>query len=94
MNILDHAKQIVYDRAEEKQRQYGNFHTSMEHTRDVFNALTGKNLTTQDIYLVIICLKLSRECVTHKYDNMLDVIAYLASLNDYQEKQKDNGTDS
>lgn len=88
MNILEHAAQIVYERKEEKERQYGDFHTSMEHTRDVFNALTKKDLTTQDIYLVIICLKLSRECVTHKYDNMLDVIAYLASLNDLFEKEK------
>ena len=37
----------------------------------------------------MIALKLSREAYAHKEDNLLDVVAYIGSMNDYLEEHKD-----
>lgn len=85
-NILQQAMDIVYSRSEEKTRQYGDFHESMEIMSNISTALTGKQITVKDCYLIMVALKLSRESHSHKEDNLLDAVAYLASLNDYLNK--------
>jgi hypothetical protein len=45
--------------------------------------MTGKKATAEDMYKALIALKLSRQSYNHKEDNILDAIAYLASMNDY-----------
>jgi len=87
MNILQQAQDIVYNRSEEKTRQYGDFHTSMEIMSNISKTLTGKDITVKDCYLIMVALKLSRETYSHKEDNILDAVAYLASMNDYLNKQ-------
>lgn len=87
-NILKHAHEIVYEREEEKTRQYGNFHTCMERTAQMASNMSGKVITPEVAYNVLIALKLAREGHSHKYDNLLDAIAYMASLNDYKTKNK------
>ena len=37
----------------------------------------------------MIALKLSREAYMHKEDNLLDAVAYIGSMNDYLEENKD-----
>jgi len=86
MNILKKANQIVYDRSEEKSRQYGDFHSGMERAALIFNGMTGKNITAVEMYKALIALKLSRESYNHKEDNLLDAVAYLSSMNDYLNK--------
>lgn len=85
-NILTKAHEIVYERAEEKQRQYGDFHEGMERAAKIFNGMTGQNATAPDMYKALIALKLSRESYNHKEDNLLDAVAYMASMNDYLNK--------
>tara|TARA_R110000803_G_scaffold61223_1_gene120965 strand:- start:4652 stop:4915 length:264 start_codon:yes stop_codon:yes gene_type:complete len=84
MNILEEANKIVNERSEEKERQYGPFIESMQKTARIASEMSSKDLTTEDCYNVLIALKLSRESHSHKEDNLLDVVAYLASLNDYK----------
>jgi len=88
-NVLEHARQILYDRSEEKERQYGPFDKGIEITRDLANLMTGSNMSLQQVYSVIIALKLSREAFNHKEDNILDAIVYLAQYNDHMNKLKD-----
>ena len=83
MNILKEADKIVNEKSEEKERQYGSFKESMEKMRDIFNASTGNNCTTEDMYMALVALKLSRESNAHKEDNLLDAVAYLGALNNY-----------
>ena len=90
-NILKHAHEIVYERSEEKSRQYGDFHTCMERTAEIASNMSGKVITPEVAYNVLIALKLAREGHSHKYDNLLDAIAYIASLNDYKQKVKKDG---
>lgn len=83
MNILEKARSILYDRAEEKERQYGPFDKGLEITRDLANLMTNGDMSLQQVYAVIIALKLSREAFSHKEDNILDAIVYLAQYNDH-----------
>lgn len=89
MNILRKADEIVNSRSEEKQREYGPFDQSMEKMRDIFNSMTGHNLSTEDMYYAMIALKLSRLQYQYKEDSMLDCVAYFGALNNYiQSKNK------
>lgn len=83
MNILEKANKIVNLRSEEKERQYGPFEEGMERATQIFNAMTGLNVDASVLYKALIALKLSRESYNHKEDNLLDAVAYLASLNNY-----------
>lgn len=87
-NILQQAYSIVYERNEEKTRQYGDFIESMEKMSKISTILCNKEITTSDCYKIMIALKLSRESHMHKEDNLLDAIAYMASMNDYLNKIK------
>ena len=82
-NILKKADLIVNQRSEEKEREYGPFLESMDSMRDIFNAMTGHNLSTKDMFMSIIALKLSRQKHAHKEDNLLDLVAYVGALNNY-----------
>lgn len=84
MNILEKANQIVNERSEEKTREYGPFSTGMERAAKIASGATGKDITTKDVFMVMIALKLSRESYNHKEDNLLDAVAYIGALNNYE----------
>jgi len=88
MNILEKANQIVNKRSEEKERQYGNFIECMAKTARIASELSNKKITTTDAYNVLIALKLARQANAHKEDNLLDVIAYIGSLNELLNQKK------
>tara|TARA_R110000851_G_scaffold233_1_gene787 strand:+ start:276 stop:548 length:273 start_codon:yes stop_codon:yes gene_type:complete len=83
MNILKQADNIINKRREEKQRMYGPFEEGMERAAMIASGCTGKNITARDMYMCMVALKLSRESYSHKEDNLLDAVAYLGSLNNY-----------
>lgn len=93
MSILKKAHEIVFERSEEKERQYGPFIECNERIAQIARILCQKNITTKDIYLIQVAIKLGRETFNHKQDNLLDAVAYLGALDDYYEqkakKQKD-----
>lgn len=88
MNILERANEIVFERSEEKERQYGPFDESMEKMKNIFNAISGLDLKAEHMYIAMIALKLSRESYNHKEDNLLDMVAYTAQLNEYLNKKQ------
>lgn len=89
MNILEKANQIVNERSEEKERQYGPFRESMERATDIYNKLADprEQISVVGMYKAMIALKLSREAYAHKEDNLLDAAAYIGAMNDYIEFQ-------
>lgn len=89
MNILKMADEIVNERKEEKERQYGDFEESMNKAANLASFISGKEISTSDMYICMIALKLSRESYTHKEDNLLDAVAYIGSLNNYLEKKNE-----
>lgn len=84
MNILQKANEIVFERSEEKERQYGPFEASMEKASKVATELCGKEITTEDFYKCMIALKVSRMAFNLKEDTLLDCVAYIAALNSYE----------
>jgi hypothetical protein len=85
MNILKEADKIINERAEEKERLYGPFIQCNKKAAEIATILSGKEITTQDIYFFQIALKLARESYSHKEDNLLDLVAYIGALNNYYE---------
>lgn len=88
MNILQKANEIVNERSEEKERQYGPFSESMERATVIYNAMSPETeqISTIGMFRAMIALKLSREAHSHKEDNLLDTAAYIGALNNYIEE--------
>jgi hypothetical protein len=64
----------------------------MQEAAKIASLLSRKELTAVDMYNCMIALKLSRQAYNHKEDNLLDCVAYIASLNDYQNAIQDEST--
>lgn len=87
MNILEKANQIVNERAEEKERQYGPFEDCMRRATAIYNLMApeDENMSTEGMYRAMIAMKLAREAHAHKEDNLLDAAAYIGAWNNYLE---------
>ena len=89
MNILARANEIVNQRSEEKERQYGPFSEGMNRAAKIMSGMTGKEFTAQDMYSALIALKLSRHSYNYREDNLLDACAYLGALDNYIKESLD-----
>ena len=87
MNILEEANRIINERSDEKERMYGPFSEGMERAAVIVRATTGKDITASDMYMCLVALKLSRHSYNYKEDNLLDAVAYLGALNNYELKK-------
>ena len=85
-SILQEAHDIVNERNEDKDRRYGAFDDCMGRVSAIATVLTGKEITIDDAYNILIALKLSRESHYHKHDNMVDLCGYIQGLHSYREK--------
>jgi len=88
MNILEKANEIVNKRSEEKEREYGPFSEGMARAAKIAAGMTGKDWTTDDMYVALIALKFSRQSYNFKEDNLLDAVAYVGAWNNYIEENK------
>lgn len=84
MNILKKAQEIIFDRKEEKERQYGNIDDSISKAALVASELCDKEITTEDFYKCMIALKVSRMAYNTKKDTMLDCVGYIAALDNFK----------
>ena len=61
----------------------------MERAAKVASGMTGKDFVAEDIYAVLVSLKLSRHSYNYREDNLLDAVAYIGALDNYiKEKNK------
>lgn len=81
MNILIKADDIVNKRSEEKEREYGPFADSLQKAAVIATELCNKEITQDDMYKIMIALKLSRLSYSSKEDTMLDAVGYIAAFN-------------
>lgn len=79
MNILEIANQIVNERSEEKERMYGPFEKGMQKAAQLASIISNKEITSDDMYICMIALKLSRQSYSKKEDNLLDLVAYVGA---------------
>lgn len=87
MNILIKADDIINNRSEEKEREYGPFNESMRKASLFASELCNKEITTEDFYKCMIALKISRMAYNLKEDTLLDAVGYIAALNNYNNEQ-------
>jgi len=83
-SILEEAHEIVNERSEEADRNYGPFTEGMERAAMIFNGMTGHNVSGGDMFKALVALKFSRESYNHKKDNLLDAVAYIQGLENYE----------
>ena len=88
MSILKQAEEIVNNRSEEADRQYGPFSEGMQRAAMIFNGMTGLDLDAEHMFKALIALKFSRESYQHKRDNLLDAVAYIQGLENYHNEKK------
>lgn len=85
-NVLDQVGDIIYRNRDA--RNYGPFSDSMKATASVASHITGKDIQAEDVYKILIALKLTRESYGHKDDNLIDAIGYIAGLYDYHNPEQ------
>jgi len=83
MSILEEANNIVNNRNEEADRQYGPFSEGMDRAAMIFQGMTGIEVTGEHMFKALVALKFSRESYNHKQDNLLDAVAYIQGLENY-----------
>jgi hypothetical protein len=89
MNILKAADEIINNRSEEKERQYGPIGEGLERAAAIASNMTGKQLDADDMFAMLIALKFSRHSYNYKEDNFLDAAAYLGAWNNYRQSKKE-----
>lgn len=88
MSLCQQAHDIVNERTEEKDRMYGPFPEGMDRAAMIFSGATGIKVEGRHMYIALVALKLSRQSYNHKQDNLLDAIAYLQGLENYENLNK------
>ena len=88
-SILEEANDIVNNRSEEADRQYGPFSEGMDRAAMIFQGATGIKVTGEQMFIALVALKLSRQSYNHKRDNLLDAVAYLQGLDNYINEKND-----
>ena len=83
-SIAIQAHKIINERSQEKERQYGDMQTTMRRANDILNAIMGTKLPEQTMYFAMVAMKLAREGHAHKTDNLLDAIAYIQALDNFE----------
>ena len=87
-NILKQADEIINNRSEEKERQYGPIGEGFERAAMIASGMSGRNWNADDIFVAMIALKFSRQSYNFKEDNLLDAVAYIGGWNNYIQSKK------
>ena len=80
------AHEIVNERSEEQERRHGPFSLGMERTALVASVMCNKELTAEDVYKVLIALKISRIANSVELDSCTDLCGYVEGLYNYHQE--------
>ena len=87
-NILEQANNIINNRTEEKERQYGPMGEGFERAALIASGMSGKEWTAHDMFIAMVALKFSRQSYNFKEDNLLDAVAYIGAWQNYINETK------
>ena len=82
-NILEQANNIINNRSEEKERQYGPMGEGFERAALIASGMSGKEWSAHDMFISMVALKVSRQSYNFKEDNLLDAVAYIGAWQNY-----------
>ena len=85
-SILDEAKEVING---ERQNHYGDPEDSFALIAEYWSIYLEKNVTPQDVAMMMVLFKLARESHQHKRDNLVDAAGYLGILGDMCEDGQD-----
>ena len=85
-SILDEAKEVING---ERQNHYGDPEDSFALIAEYWSIYLEKNITPQDVAMMMVLFKLARESHQHKRDNLVDAAGYLGILGDMCEEGQD-----
>jgi hypothetical protein len=88
-NILKEANQIINERSEEKERQYGPFSEGMKRAAMIASGMSGKEWSAHDMYIAMVALKFSRQSYNLKEDNLLDAVAYIGAWQNFIDEENE-----
>ena len=88
-NILERANEIINNRSEEKEREYGPMSEGFERAAMIASGMSGKEWNAHDMFIAMAALKLSRQSYNFKEDNLLDLVAYLGAWQNYIDESGD-----
>jgi hypothetical protein len=92
-NILNEANQIINNRSEEKERQYGPLGEGFERAAMIASGMSGRSWSADDVFIAMIALKFSRQSYNFKEDNLLDAAAYIGGWQNYIDEQRKKASD-
>ena len=72
--LFEECKSIIADRGAD----YGEAKESFERIASYWSVYLGKELTGEDVAMLMVLFKIAREQGKHKHDNIVDAINYLA----------------
>ena len=87
-NILEQANEIINNRSEEKERQYGPMGEGFDRAAMIASGMSGKEWSAHDMFIAMIALKFSRQSYNFKEDNLLDAVAYIGAWQNYINENK------
>ena len=87
-NILEQANNIINNRSEEKERQYGPMGEGFERAALIASGMSGKEWSAHDMFIAMVALKFSRQSYNFKEDNLLDAVAYIGAWQNYINDKK------
>ena len=82
-NILEQANNIINNRSQEKERQYGPMGEGFERAALIASGMSGKEWSAHDMFIAMVALKFSRQSYNFKEDNLLDAVAYIGAWQNY-----------
>ncbi len=97
-NILERANQIINNRSEEKNRQYGEMDESMNNSAKIASLFRGKEIDVHTMFACMIGLKGARighslsvnNDLPNDPDSMCDLTAYLGAYQNYSNNLKND----
>ena len=73
MNVLQEADKIT---SVDRNKDYGHPRADFTRTATLWSAFLGIEITPEQVPLMMILLKVSREANKHKLDNLIDICGY------------------
>ena len=73
MNILEEANKVTHG---DRQEDYDDPEENFMHIAEIASAILKKKILAQDVVMIMLATKLSRESFKHKRDNLVDLAGY------------------
>lgn len=76
-DLLIEAEEIVYG---ERAASYGHPYDNFTNTAALWSAYLGIEITAEQVAVLMMLVKISRQRNKHKRDNLVDIIGYVLAL--------------